>query len=202
VIANPAGPSRHIQNRNAMLWLYPGAFGVKTGYTSAAGECLITAAIRKGRTLVSVVLGDDGDAVFDDSASLLNYGFDAFTRSTVVRRWDPAGSARIDGADVQGLAGATLVRLVRSDRLDGLRVVLRARPGISLPVVAGRVIGLAVVIDHGQMVGSVPAVAAASVLAPPPPPTPAPPRIGPPAPPDGPLGVLLTLLRSTFGPIL
>ena len=34
-IPGPDGTERHIQNRNVMLWLYEGAIGVKTGYTSA-----------------------------------------------------------------------------------------------------------------------------------------------------------------------
>src|SRR4029453_15256977 len=32
---------RIVQNRNVLLWLYPGAIGVKTGYTSPAGFCLV-----------------------------------------------------------------------------------------------------------------------------------------------------------------
>src|SRR5205085_6698394 len=35
---------REIQNRNVLLWLYPGAIGVKTGYTGQAGYCLVAAA--------------------------------------------------------------------------------------------------------------------------------------------------------------
>ena len=48
---------RSLVNRNTLLTAAEWIDGVKTGYTSAAGECLITAATREGRTLVSVVLG-------------------------------------------------------------------------------------------------------------------------------------------------
>lgn len=75
----PSGPPRHLQNRNALLWLYDGAVGVKTGFTTPAGHCLLAAATRGPRTLIAVVLGDaTGQASFDDAARLLNYGFAAF----------------------------------------------------------------------------------------------------------------------------
>ena len=39
-----------------MLDLYPGADGVKTGYTGKAGRCLVTSATRNGQRYISVVL--------------------------------------------------------------------------------------------------------------------------------------------------
>jgi D-alanyl-D-alanine carboxypeptidase (penicillin-binding protein 5/6) len=60
-------------NNNWMLREYPGAIGVKTGYTHRAGWCLVTAATRRGHTLIAVVL-HSGD-VYSDSTKLLNLGF-------------------------------------------------------------------------------------------------------------------------------
>ncbi len=44
------------KNKNKMLWQYGGATGVKTGFTTAAGRCLVTAAERDGMQLVCVLL--------------------------------------------------------------------------------------------------------------------------------------------------
>ena len=52
---------------------YPGANGLKTGYTEAAGECLIASAPRGGQTLIVVLLNDDFR--WDDAPKLLDYGF-------------------------------------------------------------------------------------------------------------------------------
>ncbi len=68
---------RIVQNRNALLWLYPDATGVKTGFTTPAGFCIVAAAEREDRRLVAVVLGEPGEP-FSDAAALLNYGFEGF----------------------------------------------------------------------------------------------------------------------------
>ena len=62
-----------LRNENRMLWLYDGANGVKTGYTDAAGRCLVSAAKRDGVQLIAVVL--DSTYMWNDSIALLDYGF-------------------------------------------------------------------------------------------------------------------------------
>jgi D-alanyl-D-alanine carboxypeptidase len=61
-------------SRNRLLWSYHGAFGVKTGSTTAAGNCLAVAATRHGRTLVAVLLHVRGDE-FRAAGKLLDWGF-------------------------------------------------------------------------------------------------------------------------------
>lgn len=60
-------------NNNLLLRLYPGANGVKTGYTHAAGWCLVASATRHGRTLIAVVL--DSANIYADAKALLDLGF-------------------------------------------------------------------------------------------------------------------------------
>jgi D-alanyl-D-alanine carboxypeptidase (penicillin-binding protein 5/6) len=61
-------------NLNRLLWTYPGATGLKTGLTDAAGGCIVATATRGGRHLVAVVLNATGHSM-DDATVLLNYGF-------------------------------------------------------------------------------------------------------------------------------
>jgi serine-type D-Ala-D-Ala carboxypeptidase (penicillin-binding protein 5/6) len=61
-------------NRNRLLWTYRGAIGVKTGSTTAAGNCLAVAAVRRGRTVVAVLLHARGDQ-FAAATRLLSWGF-------------------------------------------------------------------------------------------------------------------------------
>jgi len=60
-------------NNNLMLQSYPGANGIKTGYTHKAGDCLAVSATRHGRTLIAVLLDDPN--MYADGVRLLNFGF-------------------------------------------------------------------------------------------------------------------------------
>jgi D-alanyl-D-alanine carboxypeptidase (penicillin-binding protein 5/6) len=67
-------------NLNPLLGSYPGAIGIKTGYTAAAGDCLLFAATRGGRTLVGVVLHSSSSptglsVAASDAATMLNWAF-------------------------------------------------------------------------------------------------------------------------------
>lgn len=66
------------QNTNQLLDFYPGAFGIKTGFTPAAGYSVLFEAERRGRTLIGVVLDSSATSravSFADAARMLNWGF-------------------------------------------------------------------------------------------------------------------------------
>ena len=66
----------HWDNTNALLATYQGADGVKTGWTDAAGVCMVFSARRHGRHLIGVELqAPSYDDVFADGAKLLDLGF-------------------------------------------------------------------------------------------------------------------------------
>jgi D-alanyl-D-alanine carboxypeptidase (penicillin-binding protein 5/6) len=63
-------------NRNKLLWRDKTVDGVKTGFTNAAGYCLVSSAVRDGMRLISVVMGTSSDqARMRESQKLLSYGF-------------------------------------------------------------------------------------------------------------------------------
>ena len=65
-------------NSNELIGYYPGAVGIKTGYTLDAGHCLLFEAVRDGRALIGVVLGSPATgpgAGAQDAARVLNWGF-------------------------------------------------------------------------------------------------------------------------------
>lgn len=67
---------RSLYNTNEMLGFYPGADGVKTGYTGQAGRCLVCSATRDGWKLISVVLGCPTRTIrADSSRKILDYSF-------------------------------------------------------------------------------------------------------------------------------
>ena len=66
----------HWTNINVLLTDYPGATGIKTGFTAEAGACLVFSATRNGHHLLGVVLHSADEAHrFLDARTLLNWGF-------------------------------------------------------------------------------------------------------------------------------
>ena len=65
-----------LSNTNKLVRFYPGATGLKTGFTSAAGYCLSASATREGLPLVAVVMGaETSQNRFAACKQLLDYGF-------------------------------------------------------------------------------------------------------------------------------
>ena len=77
----PKGTGHHQywwDHTNELIGYYPGAVGIKTGYTDDAGHCLLFEAVRNGRTLIGVVLDSPATgagAGAQDAARMLNWGF-------------------------------------------------------------------------------------------------------------------------------
>src|ERR687891_293972 len=158
-IPAPQGPPRRIQNRNALLWLYPDALGVKTGYTAAAGFCLVAAAERDGLGLVAVVLGAPS-APWSDAAEMLNHGFETWDRF-IVGAGTELEPLPVGGRDVPIRADGELSLLVR--RGGPVDVEVRPEPGLTLPLAEGEAVGEVVVHQDGDVLGRVPAVAEVTV---------------------------------------
>ena len=72
-------------NRNKLLSRDKSVDGMKTGYTSSAGYCLVASAKRDSMRLITVVIGAKNEEDRTDSASaLLNYGFRFFENKKIV----------------------------------------------------------------------------------------------------------------------
>lgn len=69
-----SGKTISLQNTNRVLRTYSFCNGMKTGYTDAAGHCLISSGSWSGKDMIAVVLGSNKARVWQESASLLAYG--------------------------------------------------------------------------------------------------------------------------------
>lgn len=131
-------------NRNTLLWRDPSVDGLKTGYTEAAGYCLVSSAKKEGMRLVSVIMGSRTEKTrADESQALLNYGFRFFETHKLYSAGQEIKRARVWKGDSEnigiGLDGDLFVTIPRGqyDQLD-------AR--INLPSVL-----LAPVVENTQM---------------------------------------------------
>ncbi len=75
--STPNGKGYEIGNLNQLLWRYPGADGVKIGFTNAAGRAIVGSAVQDGHRLyVAMMRSND---IYHDSIALLEWAFNAFT---------------------------------------------------------------------------------------------------------------------------
>ena len=71
---SPKGAVYQLRNHNRLLRHFAGCNGLKTGYTRAAQQVLVSSALREGHEVISVVLHTDKPGIWEDSKTLLTYG--------------------------------------------------------------------------------------------------------------------------------
>lgn len=106
---NPDGfriyPGHRMMKKNAREY-YPGIIGGKTGYTSLAGNTLVTCAERNGMKLIAVVLNGH-QTHYADTKKLLDFGFNSF-QSLDVSELDTTYSSIHNDMTIAGLPAADL----------------------------------------------------------------------------------------------
>jgi D-alanyl-D-alanine carboxypeptidase (penicillin-binding protein 5/6) len=154
-------------NRNRLLWIDPTVDGVKTGYTEAAGYCLISSAKRGPRRLLSVILGTASDSMrAQESLKLLNYGFQFYDAVQLYAKNQPASSLKVwKGATATVKAGFTNDFILAVPKGFGPKVQadLVSQQPLIAPVEAGQVVGTMKVSVDGKPYGDYPVVALETV---------------------------------------
>ena len=154
-----------MRNENQMLWLYRGCNGVKTGYTDAAGRCLITAAKQNGVQLIAVVL--DSLYIWNDSIFLLDYGFGRVSSQTLIQPGEvvktlPITAGRRKSMQVK-TAGEIIMPVFAGDD-NAYDIVYDLPETLTAPITSGETIGkIRVVLPDGREAASVDVVTTADV---------------------------------------
>ncbi|WP_245628186.1 D-alanyl-D-alanine carboxypeptidase family protein [Shouchella shacheensis] len=132
-----AGPGEYIEmtNWNSMLpgmeegLAYEGVDGLKTGFTNAAGNSFTSTAERDGMRLITVVMGTElREDRFNETAKLLDFGFDEFTQQTIIEEGttpDENGVLPVsDGVEkeVSIASGSALTTLLQNGEEEGYTV--------------------------------------------------------------------------------
>jgi len=135
--------NRELFNENRMLWLYEGGNGVKTGYTDAAGRCLVSGAKRSDMQLVAVVL--DSDTMWDDSIALLDYGFTQVLPLKLIEQHDILKTIRVANgysSQVKLVANAPVTIAVSGEDSGEYTTVIDTPSKIEAPIVKGQKVGV------------------------------------------------------------
>ena len=153
---------------NGGRYLYEGASGGKTGYTRAAGYCLISTAKRDDVRLLAVAMGCDGALNaqiedyynFIDSRALYDWGFDNFSYRTLLSANEVVERLDVDLADGESVAmlrpAEDIRALLPNDVPDEAvrREVALYSTELTAPLAAGTVLGEIRVSADGVVYGT------------------------------------------------
>lgn len=156
--------ARTVKNKNKILWEYEGGNGVKTGYTMAAGKCLVFAAEREGMQLVGVVLNCPD--MFPSAKRLLDYGFETYQQETLVAADERIARVRVTGGKKNALEVAAkndIIILVKDGDSTTVRTVVNLAGPVEAPVEKGDVLGTLEVWEDGRVLAETELVAAETV---------------------------------------
>lgn len=156
-----------IVNTNKLLKNYEGADGLKTGWTTEAGNCLTATALRDGLRLICVVMGGtETDSQFKDAQSLLDYGFENYAYQNYFTKENICASIPVEkgSQDVIELIAAEDVGTSYKKELgDTLSYSLMTEPSVEAPVQEGTKLGEISIFVGGECQKTVPLVAASGV---------------------------------------
>ena len=105
---------RILNNKNRLLTEYSGATGIKTGYTKAAGRCLVFGAKRDGMEVIGVVLHCGN--WFEEAARLMDEGFERYEMFPVLEAGETVRVLPVNGGKQETvcvLSGGRLAAPVR-----------------------------------------------------------------------------------------
>ncbi len=143
VFTDPSGVPRRLLNHNKMLRRYPGAVGLKTGFTKRSGRGLIAAATRNGRTEIAVVMnvGDTYgwagallDAAFAAPVSTVGDTLPPMPKTLKLTAAAPAKTraSRSDSAVVAAATPTTANAVVTDGNLTSVRLPAATAGGLPL----------------------------------------------------------------------
>lgn len=140
--------TNHLINPNKTSYYYEYATGIKTGFTNAAGNCLVASAEKDGVELIAVIFGSSGwNSLRDDCVNLFEYGFSLLRSETLAT----AGTV-IETIDIRnGIADANHLDLVventlkatfsSSDLVEAFSPSIVVKSNLKAPIKEGDVVG-------------------------------------------------------------
>lgn len=160
----------HTLNYNKLLFIMPGADGMKTGHTDEGGYGMVASAKVGGRRLIAVVNGfkaKNHNALAEEVKKLLNHGFTTTTNRTFYQPGDKIAEIPVwygrQPTVIATVEKTFAVTLKKNQPTTGLRVFARYDEPVAAPVKQGQKIGEILVELDGKTIARTPLVAAARV---------------------------------------
>ncbi len=153
-----------LSNTNKLVRFYPGATGLKTGFTSSAGYCLSATAERDGLSLIAVVMGAaTSQDRFSACKTMLDYGFANY--ALVEPELDSSSLPVKLGtaSSVSAVPGEETKLLIDKSQKSSVTTEVTLEESVTAPVSKGQRLGTLTVRSGEQVLAQVPMVAAEAV---------------------------------------
>ena len=156
----------HTMNYNKLLFIMPGADGLKTGHTSEGGYGMVASAKIGGRRLVGVINGFNGqnhDALAKEMKKLLEYGYAETMNTVFFNPGDvivnvPVWYGRQDTVPAT-VQKPFVITVPKENGMTGVRVVARYNEPQPAPIAQGAEVGEIIAQKDGQVIARAPLVA-------------------------------------------
>lgn len=156
----------HTVNYNKLLFIMPGADGLKTGHTDDGGYGMVASSKIGGRRLVGVINGFRGkghDALAAEMKKLLNYGYTTTTNKVFYNAGDkiakiPVWYGRQDYV-IATIDKPFAITLPKSQGLSGVRVLARYNDPLPAPIGKGAHVGEIIAEQNGRIIARAPLIA-------------------------------------------
>lgn len=142
-----------IRNHNKLLRLYDGCIGIKTGFTKAAGRCLVSCSQRGDVRLVAVTLNAPDD--WNDHKVLYDYGFENVAPSKFDDRGFTASPSVTGGMEesFRAYCGSDFTRTLRKRDLNKVKRSVEVKESYDAPIRKGQVVGKIAYYLDGKEIG-------------------------------------------------
>ncbi|MCT4606802.1 MAG: D-alanyl-D-alanine carboxypeptidase [Marinisporobacter sp.] len=158
-LKNKTQTNLQLTNTNKLIRNYPGANGIKTGYTSEAKYCLSASATKNDLTLIAVILGGaTSDIRFNEAKKLLNYGFAAYSSVQIAKKNQIIDEMMVEKGKetkVNVVAKENLSALVKKGEENKVQKEIILPQSIKAPFEANEKIGEIILKKEDQEIGRV-----------------------------------------------
>ncbi|WP_130863888.1 D-alanyl-D-alanine carboxypeptidase family protein [Bacilliculturomica massiliensis] len=156
-----------LTNTNKLIKQYPGANGIKTGFTQEAGYCLSGSATKGDLTLIAVIMGAKTSKIrFAEAGRLLDYGFATYDSVNAAQKGQVMGAVGVDKGSPQTVNAVTssdVSILVKKGEKDSVTTKVETKKLLTAPVKQGDEIGELIVMKDGKELERHPLVAESDV---------------------------------------
>lgn len=156
-IPHPNDRKTTISNTNKLIKFYNGCDSGKTGYTSEAGHCLASSAIRNGlRTIAVLISAPDSKTRFKEASELYNYAFNNFTNKIIIDNNQPLElKVLVKGGKQEFLTVIPEKSVYVFGKIGEKKVVdinVHIFENIKAPINKGDVVGEIVIFENGSQI--------------------------------------------------